>query len=204
MDIFVKLFSGIGTFFIEDPKIAIARFLLIVLGFILAWMGFRRKLEPLIMVPMGLGMIAVNAGVLFLAGGQTGTLILDPMVSEPNELVNLMQVNFLQPVYNFTFSNGLIACIVFFGIGAMSDISFILLRPWASIVVALFACQRSRVDCHYRRRRWADGALCLPYPRTESVRPHRHYRLSLPEPDLCRLSVPGAPAGTEKIPWHGS
>ncbi|MEG3494713.1 hypothetical protein V2U99_20930 [Klebsiella variicola] len=36
MDIFVKLFSGIGTFFIEDPKIAIARFLLIVLGFILA------------------------------------------------------------------------------------------------------------------------------------------------------------------------
>lgn len=25
MDIFVKLFSGIGTFFIEDPKIAIAR-----------------------------------------------------------------------------------------------------------------------------------------------------------------------------------
>ncbi|MCD9801521.1 sodium ion-translocating decarboxylase subunit beta, partial [Klebsiella pneumoniae] len=52
---------------------------------------------------------------------------------------SLMQVNFLQPVYNFTFSNGLIACIVFFGIGAMSDISFILLRPWASIVVALFA-----------------------------------------------------------------
>lgn len=134
MDIFVKLFSGIGTFFIEDPKIAIARFLLIVLGFILAWMGFRRKLEPLIMVPMGLGMIAVNAGVLFLAGGQTGTLILDPMVSEPNELVNLMQVNFLQPVYNFTFSNGLIACIVFFGIGAMSDISFILLRPGPALL----------------------------------------------------------------------
>ena len=86
MDIFIKLFSGIGTFFIEDPKIAIARILLIILGFILAWMGFRRTLEPLIMVPMGLGMIAVNAGVLFLAGGQTGTLILDPMVSDPVEL----------------------------------------------------------------------------------------------------------------------
>ena len=125
MDIFVKLFSGIGTFFIEDPKIAIARILLIILGFVLAWMGFRRKLEPLIMVPMGLGMIAVNAGVLFLADGQTGTLILDPMVSDPTDLVNIMQINFLQPVYNLTFSNGLIACIVFFGIGAMSDISFI-------------------------------------------------------------------------------
>ncbi|WP_367303260.1 sodium ion-translocating decarboxylase subunit beta, partial [Citrobacter braakii] len=76
---------------------AIARILLIILGFILAWMGFRRTLEPLIMVPMGLGMIAVNAGVLFLAGGQTGTLILDPMVSDPVELVNIMQINFLQP-----------------------------------------------------------------------------------------------------------
>lgn len=143
MDIFVKLFSGIGTFFIEDPKIAIARILLIILGFILAWMGFRRKLEPLIMVPMGLGMIAVNAGVLFLAGGQTGTLILDPMISDPTELVNIMQINFLQPVYNLTFSNGLIACIVFFGIGAMSDISFILLRPWASIIVALWKVRTS-------------------------------------------------------------
>ncbi|WP_315970352.1 sodium ion-translocating decarboxylase subunit beta [Escherichia fergusonii] len=98
-----------------------------ILGFILAWMGFRRKLEPLIMVPMGLGMIAVNAGVLFLAGGQTGTLILDPMVSDPTELVNLMQINFLQPVYNFTFSNGLIACIVFFGIGAMGDAANLLI-----------------------------------------------------------------------------
>ncbi|MBW2955026.1 hypothetical protein [Klebsiella pneumoniae] len=48
MDIFVKLFSGIGTFFIEDPKIAIARFLLIVLGFILAWMGFGNAANLLI------------------------------------------------------------------------------------------------------------------------------------------------------------
>ena len=38
MDIFVKLFSGIGTFFIEDPKIAIARFLLIVSA--LYWPGW--------------------------------------------------------------------------------------------------------------------------------------------------------------------
>ena len=89
-----------------------------------------------------LGMIAVNAGVLFLAGGQTGTLILDPMISDPTELVNIMQINFLQPVYNLTFSNGLIACIVFFGIGAMSDISFILLRPWASIMLR---CSPKRV-----------------------------------------------------------
>ena len=38
MDIFIKLFSGIGSFFIEDPTIAIARILLIILG--LSWRGW--------------------------------------------------------------------------------------------------------------------------------------------------------------------
>ena len=50
-----------------------------------------------------------------------------------------MQVNFLQPVYNLTFSNGLIAGLVFFGIGAMCEVGFILARPWASMIVAIFA-----------------------------------------------------------------
>ena len=50
-----------------------------------------------------------------------------------------MQVNFLQPIYSLMFSNGLIACLVFMGIGAMSEIGFILMRPWASIVIAIFA-----------------------------------------------------------------
>ena len=138
-DILLKLFSGVGSFMIQDPKIAIARALLILFGFVLAYMGFKRKLEPLIMVPMGLGMIAINSGVLFLEGNKMGTIILDPLVAEPLELINIMQINFLQPIYNMTFGNGLIACVVFFGIGALSDISFILLRPWASIIVAIFA-----------------------------------------------------------------
>ncbi len=61
------------------------------------------------------------------------------MVNDPSKLVNIMQVNFLQPIYNLTFSNGLIAVLVFMGIGAMSDIGFILARPWASMIVAIFA-----------------------------------------------------------------
>lgn len=138
-DALIQLFPGIGSFFTDDPIIAISRVVLIIVGFILAYLGFKKTLEPLIMIPMGLGMMAVNAGVLFLDGGQTGTLFLDPMVTDTNELMNIMQINFLQPVYNLTFSNGLIAVLVFMGIGAMSDIGFILARPWASIIVAIFA-----------------------------------------------------------------
>lgn len=138
-DILLRLFSGVGSFFIQDPTIAIARVVLILVGIGLSYAGFKRKLEPLIMVPMGLGMIAINSGVLFLDAAKLGTIILDPLVAEPFQLVNIMQINFLQPVYNLTFGNGLIACVVFFGIGALSDISFLLLRPWASIIVAIFA-----------------------------------------------------------------
>ena len=63
----MNLFPGIASFFVQDPVIAGARILLIILGFMLAIAGFKRTLEPLIMVPMGIGMICINCGVLFLA-----------------------------------------------------------------------------------------------------------------------------------------
>ena len=38
-----------------------------------------------------------------------------------------------------TFSNSLVACLVFMGIGAMCEIGFILANPWTSIIIAIFA-----------------------------------------------------------------
>ena len=138
-EMFMSLFPGIVSFAVQDPKVAAARAGLIVLGFIFAYCGFKRKLEPLIMVPMGVGMMCVNAGVLFFADGTLGTLFVAPLVDDPATLINIMQVNFLQPIYNFMFSNSLIACLVFMGIGAMSEISFIIMNPFTSIFIALCA-----------------------------------------------------------------
>ncbi len=138
-----ELFPGISTFFTQAQEsgiaIPIARLFLIALGFFLAYMGFKGTLEPLIMVPMGIGMIAINCGTLILSDGSIGNIIIDPLVSDATELIDIMQVNFLQPVYNLTFSNGLIACLVFMGIGARSEISFLLAKPWSSMIIALFA-----------------------------------------------------------------
>jgi len=139
MDTLIHLFPGIGTLFVQAPVISLTRLALMAFGFFLAYLGFKRTLEPLIMVPMGIGMLSINAGVLFLEAGKVGTIFLDPLVSDTAALMEILQINFLQPIYTMTFSNGLIACLVFFGIGAMSEIGFILARPWASIVVALFA-----------------------------------------------------------------
>lgn len=138
-ELFAQLFPSISSFFAMDPVVAAARVALIILGFLLAYFGFKGTLEPLIMVPMGIAMMSVNAGVLFLSSGLIGNMFVDPLVSDPAELMNIMQVNFLQPIYNLTFSNGLIACLVFMGIGARSEISYLLAKPWSSMVIALFA-----------------------------------------------------------------
>lgn len=139
LDLLAQLFPGISTFFAVEPVVAAARIALIVLGFFLAYYGFQRTLEPLIMVPMGIAMTAVNAGMLFLNTGLAGNMFVAPLVSDPAELVEIMQVNFLQPIYNLTFSNGLIACLVFMGIGARSEISYLLAKPWSSMAIAVCA-----------------------------------------------------------------
>ena len=139
LDLLAQLFPGISTFFAVEPVVAAARIALIVLGFFLAYYGFQRTLEPLIMVPMGIAMMAVNAGMLFLNTGLAGNMFVAPLLSDPAELVEIMQVNFLQPIYNLTFSNGLIACLVFMGIGARSEISYLLAKPWSSMAIAVCA-----------------------------------------------------------------
>jgi Na+-transporting methylmalonyl-CoA/oxaloacetate decarboxylase beta subunit len=91
------------------------------------------------MIPMGLGMSSVNAGVMFLEGNKMGTLFVDPLMSDPIDLMNIMQIDWLQPIYTLTFSNGLIACLVFMGIGVLLDVGYVMARPFQSIFIALFA-----------------------------------------------------------------
>jgi sodium ion-translocating decarboxylase beta subunit len=139
LDVALNLFQGVGTLFAGDVRLAVARLTLIVLGCVLVYLGAKNILEPLIMIPMGFGMAAVNAGVLFLPGHTLGTIFVDPMVSETGALVDVIQIDFLQPIYTLTFSNGLIACFVFMGIGALTDIRYLLLRPFTSMFLAICA-----------------------------------------------------------------
>lgn len=136
---FLDLFQGIATLIASEPKIMIGRIFLMLLGFALIYLGSRNILEPLLMIPMGLGMSSINAGVMFLEAGRMGTLFVDPLMSDPTDLVNIMQINWLQPIYTLTFSNGLIACFVFMGIGVLLDVGYIMARPFQSMIIALFA-----------------------------------------------------------------
>ncbi len=133
------LFQGVGTLFYQEPHIVVARIVLIIAGISLVYLGKKGTLEPLIMIPMGFGMAAVNSGVLFFSASKTGTLFVDPLVSDTDALMSVLQIDFLQPIYTFTFSNSLIACIVFMGVGVLADVGNVLRYPFTSMLIALFA-----------------------------------------------------------------
>ena len=132
-------FPGLYSFILMEPTNALIRLLLILIGLFLVYMGYKDKLDPLLVLPMGFTMAIVNGGILIMGGGELGTLFVDPMVAEPSKLLDALQINFLQPFYNFTFANGLIACLVFMGIGVITDMDFFIARPFLSLFLALAA-----------------------------------------------------------------
>lgn len=150
LDSIFDIFQGIGTMFAQEPSMAFARIGLIFLGILLVYLGKKEILEPLLMIPMGLGMATINASVMFfdplaLHNGM-GTLFLEAgagatpdAVRNAADLMTIIQIDFLQPIYTFMFSNGLIACLVFLGIGSLLDIGFIMMHPFMSMFLALCA-----------------------------------------------------------------
>ena len=135
----LQIFQGIATMVASEPIIVVARIALIAAGIGFVYLGIKGILEPLIMIPMGFGMSSVNAGVLFLSASSMGTLFIDPIADDPIKLLEVLQIDFLQPIYTFTFSNGLIACLIFMGIGVISDIGYMLIAPFRCMTIAIMA-----------------------------------------------------------------
>ena len=57
---FATLFQGIGTMMASGWVLASARVFLVLLGLLLIYLGWKGILEPMVMIPMGLGMVAIN------------------------------------------------------------------------------------------------------------------------------------------------
>lgn len=135
----LNLFQGIATLVASEPAVLAMRIFLMGLGMLLIYLGIKGVLEALLMIPMGLGMSTINAAVLFLQDGRQGNLFVDPLITEPGQLLSILQIDWLQPIYTLTFSNGLIACLVLLGIGVLLDVGFVMARPFQSMFLALCA-----------------------------------------------------------------
>ncbi len=145
---FLSLFQGVATLADSEPKVMLMRIFLILLGVVLVYLGKKGILEALLMIPMGLGMSTINAAVLFVPEGGPlrpghNQVFIDALAKSDTpdsvvSLMNILQIDWLQPVYTFTFSNGLIACVVFLGIGVLLDVGYVMARPFQSMLLALF------------------------------------------------------------------
>jgi len=113
------------------------RLFLIAGGILVIYAGIKDVMEPLIMVPFGLGLAVSNAS--YLALSVNGVIINNPHLSWNLTGYEWIQYFWLQPFYNLTFMTGLIAALVFMGIGVLTDISFLLARPYVSFIIAAFA-----------------------------------------------------------------
>lgn len=133
-----QIFEGISTFGQMDPQSVLIRIGLIAVGLILIYLSVKNILDPLILLPMGLAMAIVNGAILTIDHG-LANLFVNPMLSKPEDVINGMQIFFLQPIYNLTFSNSLIACLVFMGLGAITDLDYLIARPIFSLIIAVGA-----------------------------------------------------------------
>jgi len=132
------IFEGISTFGQMDAQTVLIRLGLMAVGLLLIYLSAKNILDPMILIPMGLAMTLVN-GAILTVNHELANLFVNPMLTTPEEVVNSMQIFFLQPIYNLMFSNGLIACLVFMGIGVITDLDCLIARPFFSILIAVAA-----------------------------------------------------------------
>lgn len=132
------IFEGLSTFGQMDTQTVLIRLGLMLLGLLLIYLSAKDILDPMVLMPMGLAMVLVNGATLTIEG-KLANLFVDPMLAEPEKVVNSMQIFFLQPIYNLMFSNGLIACLVFMGIGVLTPLDYLIASPLTSLLIAIGA-----------------------------------------------------------------
>lgn len=88
--------------------------IMILVGFLLLYLGIVKKFEPLLLLPIGFGGILANIPLAGIAG--------------PG--------GFLGIIYDFGVSNGLFPLLIFMGVGAMTDFGPLLAHPKTALLGA--------------------------------------------------------------------
>jgi sodium ion-translocating decarboxylase beta subunit len=99
--------SGLGSLILGLSALTIRNVIMIAAGCALLFLGIKKKYEPLLLVPIGFGSILVN---MPLAG-----------IMEPGGLLHLF--------YQFGVITEIFPCLIFVGIGAMTDFTPLLEDP---------------------------------------------------------------------------
>ena len=106
---------------------------MLVVGGVLIYLGIAKKWEPLLLVPIGFGIILVNIPLGYGVMGfqmPDGTVVdyLPPIWPELIEQGG-RPIGFLSHIFQYGFGWGLIPLFMFIGIGAMTDFGPLIARP---------------------------------------------------------------------------
>lgn len=90
----------------------IGNIIMISVGFVLIYLAINKKYEPLLLLPIGFGVIMVNIPASGLMVGE----------------------GFFRVIYDLGIKNELFPILIFIGIGTMCDFNLILERPWMMLL----------------------------------------------------------------------
>jgi len=107
--------------------------IMLVVGGVLIYLGIAKKWEPLLLVPIGFGIVLVNIPLGYGVMGfqmPDGTVVdyLPPIWPELIEQGG-RPIGFLSHIFQYGFGWGLIPLFMFIGIGAMTDFGPLIARP---------------------------------------------------------------------------
>ena len=104
--------------------------LMLFIGGGLIYLGVARKMEPVLLVPIGMGIMMVNipfAGLMVYAPAEAGAVALP--ASGGLEEVAKGEIGLLNLLYQYGLETEIIPLLIFLGVGAMSDFSPAMARP---------------------------------------------------------------------------
>jgi len=104
--------------------------LMLFIGGGLIYLGVARKMEPILLVPIGLGIMMVNipfAGLMVYAPAEPGAIPL-PASGGLKEIAE-GKIGILNLLYRYGLESEIIPLLIFLGIGALSDFSPAIARP---------------------------------------------------------------------------
>lgn len=100
----------------QDPGVL----LMLLIGFVLLYLGITKKYEPLLLVPIAFGLILAN-----LPGGGMGVVPAEMIELEDGRYLNLFEIASRYGIMNYLYyaliKTGFIPPIIFMGVGALTD-----------------------------------------------------------------------------------
>ena len=104
--------------------------LMLAIGGLLIYLGIARKMEPVLLVPIGIGIFAVNlpfAGLMIYTpeGFPAEALSLNELI----KAIGAGKIGLLNILYTYGIKSGVIPLLIFLGVGAMTDFRPTIARP---------------------------------------------------------------------------